>query len=79
VGYVMRKFQYEPAPFMLAFVLSPMMEQALRQSLIHSEGSFMIFLTHPVSAGCLILAAVLLVAGIFPFIRRRREKVIEEA
>jgi putative tricarboxylic transport membrane protein len=50
MGYLMRKFEYEPAPLMLAFVLGPMLEKALRQSLIMSHGNPMIFLNRPISA-----------------------------
>ena len=39
VGYLMKKFNYEAAPLVLALVLGPMMENALRQSLIMSNGS----------------------------------------
>ncbi len=46
-GYLMRKFGYEPAPLILAYVLGPMLEQNLRQSLLISQGSFMIFITRP--------------------------------
>ncbi len=49
VGYLMKKFEYEGAPLLLAFVLGPMMEQALRQSLLISHGSFAIFFTRPIS------------------------------
>ncbi len=38
VGYFMRKFGYEPAPLVLAFVLGPMLENNLRKSLILSQG-----------------------------------------
>ncbi len=74
LGYLMRKFEYEGAPLVLAFVLSPMMENALRQSLILSSGSFTIFLLRPISSGCLILAAILLVTSIFPFFRKKEKK-----
>ncbi len=45
IGYFMKKCDYEPAPLTLAYVLGPMLEQALRQSLIMSNGSPMIFVT----------------------------------
>jgi putative tricarboxylic transport membrane protein len=45
IGYLMRRFKYEPAPFIFALVLGPMMENSLRQSLLMSEGSFAIFFT----------------------------------
>jgi len=77
LGYLMRKFEYEPAPFILAFVLSPILEEALRQSLTLSSGTFTIFLARPISLGCLILAAVLLMSSALPFIRKKRKKVLE--
>jgi putative tricarboxylic transport membrane protein len=59
-GYVSRKFDYEPAPFILAVVLGPMMEKALRQSLIMSKGEFSIFLNRPISGVILSVAIFLL-------------------
>ncbi len=56
VGYLMRKYKYEGAPLVLAFILGPMLETALRQSLIISRGSFNIFVSHPISLVCLITA-----------------------
>jgi TctA family transporter len=53
----------------LAFVLGRQMEQAFRQSLILSDGSFLVFFTRPISAGAMALAAFLgglqFVAGVF--------------
>jgi putative tricarboxylic transport membrane protein len=78
VGYLMRKFEYEPAPLVLAFVLGPMMETALRQSLIISDGSFLVFLNRPISAGCLIVAAGLLLTSFIPSLMKKRELVVEK-
>jgi putative tricarboxylic transport membrane protein len=79
LGYFMRKFDYEPAPMVLAYVLAPLMENALRQSLILSDGSFGIFLSHPISAGCLITALALLLSSLLPMIRKKRESLVAEA
>jgi len=79
VGYLMRKFEYEPAPLVLAYVLAPMLENALRQSLILSGGSFGIFMARPISAGCLLVAAGLLFSSLLPRIRQKREKIVAEA
>jgi putative tricarboxylic transport membrane protein len=79
VGYFMRKFDYEPAPLVLAYVLTPLLENALRQSLILSSGSFVIFMNRPISAGCLIVAAVLLLSSLLPMIRKKREIIVAEA
>jgi putative tricarboxylic transport membrane protein len=79
VGYLMRKFDYEPAPMVLAYVLTPLLENALRQSLILSGGTFGIFMVRPISAGCLIVAAGLLGSSLLPMIRQKREKIVAEA
>jgi putative tricarboxylic transport membrane protein len=74
VGYLMRKFDYEAAPLILAFVLGPMLEQSLRQSLLISKGSFMIFVSRPISAIALGFAFLLLLSNIFPYIKKRRQE-----
>jgi putative tricarboxylic transport membrane protein len=58
-GYVLRKLRFEPGPLVLAFVLGPMVEQAMRQSLLMSGGSFAIFVQRPISLGLIGLFAVL--------------------
>lgn len=78
VGYVLKKCQYEPAPLVLAYVLGPMMEQAMRQSLIISDGSFKIFLVRPISAVCLGVAAFLLITAITGFSKKKRLEMVEE-
>jgi putative tricarboxylic transport membrane protein len=59
IGYLMKKFNYEGAPLVLAFVLGPMLETNLRRSLILSDGGFSIFLSRPIS-GVLIISSLLL-------------------
>jgi putative tricarboxylic transport membrane protein len=75
LGYLMRKTGYEPAPLVLAFVLGPMLENNLRKALILSQGELTTFLTRPISAACLLFAAVLLVFPLLPALRRKREAV----
>lgn len=67
LGYLMGKFGYPPAPLILAFVLGPIMETSLRQSLIMSQADFTVFVTRPLSA-TLIGIAVLMLAQ--PLIRK---------
>jgi putative tricarboxylic transport membrane protein len=62
VGYLMKKFDYEPAPLVLALVLGPIMERAFRQTLIISDGSLLIFVTRPISAVFVIAALIILVS-----------------
>lgn len=78
LGYIFRKAGYETAPIVLAFLLGPIMENALRQSLIMADGSFVIFVTRPLSAGFLLTAALLVIISAIPFIRQKRELVGKE-
>ncbi len=71
-GYVLRKWGYEVAPLCLAFVLGPMMENAFRQSLIISNGSFMIFFTRPITVSLLSITAFLLM-----LLALRKKKLVE--
>jgi putative tricarboxylic transport membrane protein len=78
VGYLMKKFEYEGAPLVLAFVLGPLLENNLRKSLILSQGDFAIFVTRPLSAACLVLAVLLLVSPLLPALAQRRRAVAVE-
>ena len=61
LGYLMRKLGFPIAPFVLAFVLGPMFETTLRQSLQQSQGDATIFVTRPISAVILLLTVLVLV------------------
>jgi len=71
VGYLMRKFKYEAAPFVFALVLSPMFENSLRQSLLMSEGSFSIFFTRPISCLLMVTGIVLFSISALPWLKRK--------
>lgn len=65
VGYFMRKFEYEPGPLVLAFVLGPILEIAFRQSLVISNGNPSIFVTRPISLAFLVIAGLLVLSSLF--------------
>ena len=58
VGYVLRDIGYSPAPLVLALVIGPMMETALRQSLMTSQGDISALFMRPIS-GTLYVATIL--------------------
>jgi putative tricarboxylic transport membrane protein len=72
VGYAMKKLKFEPAPLILAMLLTPMLENALRQSLIISRGDPFIFLSRPISLAFLLAAAAILSVPVFSYRRKRR-------
>jgi putative tricarboxylic transport membrane protein len=71
IGFLMKKFEYEGAPLILAFVLSPLLENALRQSLIMSHGSFTIFFIRPIALIFIIVALFLLISPLIPGLKKR--------
>jgi putative tricarboxylic transport membrane protein len=78
IGYVMRKTGFDPAPLLFAMVIGPIMETALRQSLLHSRGSFSVFLTRPIAAVLIFVSLFLLAAPLFPSLHRKRENMVKE-
>lgn len=74
VGYLFKKFEYEGAPLMLAFVLGPMFEANLRLSLIVSKGSFLIFFNRPISAFFLVATIVILATSFLPYFKKKKEE-----
>jgi putative tricarboxylic transport membrane protein len=71
VGYFFRKFDYEGAPLVLAFVLGPMLDLNLRQALLVSDGRFVDFFTRPISGVTLGLSILLLTSSVFPFVVKK--------
>ena len=68
-GYLLRKLGFEAAPLVLALILGRPLEEALRQALALSQGSFLPFLTRPISLVLLLATAAALTA---PLLIRRR-------
>ena len=77
-GYLARKFQFEMAPLVLAIVIGPMMENNLRLALVISQGSPMIFISHPISAVFIFITLALLISPFIPWIGKRRQKLQEK-
>ncbi|WP_191577654.1 tripartite tricarboxylate transporter permease [Achromobacter insolitus] len=78
IGYVWSKLGCEGAPLLLGLVLGPMMEENFRRALLLSRGEFSTFVTRPLSATLLALAAILLVLVTLPALRKKREEAFVE-
>jgi len=63
-GYLIKKRGFEPAPLILAFVLGPLIEVAFRQSMIASDGSFMVFVNRPISAFFILMALGIILTAV---------------
>jgi len=78
-GYFASKWECEPAPLLLGFVLGPLMEENLRRAMLISRGDPSVFVTRPISAGMLAVAGALLIMIVLPFMRKKREEVLTES
>jgi putative tricarboxylic transport membrane protein len=74
IGYLMRRFEYEPVPLVFAFILTPLLERAFRQSLAMSHGGFMIFFRPPIALVFMMTAFVLIALLIFTLIKKECPK-----
>jgi putative tricarboxylic transport membrane protein len=81
VGYFLRKYQWPLAPLLLAFILGPLLEKYLIQSLSMSGGSPLIFVQRGLSLALILAAGVLLFTSLVLVrytSRRVREETAEE-
>ncbi|ASN06818.1 tripartite tricarboxylate transporter permease [Virgibacillus necropolis] len=71
IGYFLPKYGYSVTPMLIAIILGPLAEKSLRQSLILSDGSFMIFFQRPIS----ILFLVFCLLSVFvPLLAKYKER-----
>src|ERR1044072_7864259 len=73
IGYLLRKFDFDPAPLVLGLVIAPTFEMSLRQSLIMSNGGWTIFFERPISAGLLAVSAGLLILSAVSVVIKQRD------
>ena len=62
MGYLMRKFRYDPAPLILAFVLGPLMEDTLRQSMMLFRGDILQIFQRPIATALLGITFFLIIS-----------------
>lgn len=76
LGYFLKKWGFSPAALLIAFILGPMAEVYLRQSLMISGGDLSIFIVKPLAALFLALALAMIGWSLF---RRRRKPVSKKS
>jgi putative tricarboxylic transport membrane protein len=70
LGFFMKRLDFPAAPLIVGLILAPMAEQSMRQALTISQGEWSTFVTRPLSASLLMVAALLVVVP--PLLRWRR-------
>lgn len=63
VGYIMLLLRFPAAPFLIAFILGPMLENSFRQGLLMSRGNLEIFVRGPITIlfWCLTIFSVVII------------------
>jgi TctA family transporter len=78
LGYVFGKLGCEGAPFLLGFVLGPLMEENLRRSMVLSFGDPIIFVERPISLTLLLMSLGLVLMIVLPSFRKTRDVAFQE-
>ena len=78
LGVFFAKVGAEPAPFILGFILGPLMEENFRRAMYLSRGDPIVFIERPISAVLLAMSLALLVILVLPAVKRKREEVFRE-
>lgn len=61
LGYLMHRFDYSRITFLIGFVVGPLFELSLRQSLIITGGQAQVLLQHPVALGIVLISIIALI------------------
>ena len=73
LGFAFRKFGIPTTPFILGFILGPLAENNFRRGLLRTGGSFVPFITSPISAVFLAIAVLVVVMFATKPARMRRK------
>jgi putative tricarboxylic transport membrane protein len=73
LGYVFLRFKLDPAPLVLGFILGPMLEENFRRAMVINRGSFMAFVTQPISAALVGMILLFLAWQIVSFFLDQRK------
>jgi putative tricarboxylic transport membrane protein len=74
LGWVMSLMRIPMPPFVIGFVLTPLLETSLRSALMQSDGSFLPFIERPASA-IILVASLLFVA--WPYLKSLKRLAVQ--
>ncbi|HHW03056.1 MAG TPA: Tat pathway signal protein [Thermoanaerobacterales bacterium] len=78
IGYAFNKVEIPAPPFILGFLIGPLMEINLRRGLMFSQGSFIPFLTEPISALFLIAALFVIVYTVYGEYKKQKSAIVSK-
>jgi len=74
IGYLLKKFNFPEGPIILGIILGPLLETNLRRGLMKSQGSFIPFLTEPISAVFLLVTIAVVLMTIRKELKKSKAK-----
>lgn len=78
LGYLFKKLSVPVAPFILAFVLAPILEDEFRKSMLISHGDLGVFVSRPVSLGIILVVAAVVTYFSFLSLRTARSERLRD-
>ncbi len=78
-GWLMKRYDFNPAAFVISFVLAGGAEETFRQSLLLSDNGVLIFVTRPVALAFLILGVLAVVARARSLNKQAKEASLNDA
>lgn len=78
LAYVLERLEFPLTPIILGFILGPMIETNMRRGLIASKGSYLPFITSPISACFLAISVLVIILSVIKEIRAKRTKAAKE-
>ena len=79
LGFIMKKHKYPLAPMVVGFILTPMLEENLRRSLMRSKGSLMPMIQSPIAVVFLVLTAAVLVYTVVSEVKKSKKGNLQPA
>jgi putative tricarboxylic transport membrane protein len=78
-GYLLTRIGCDPAPFLLGFVLGPMVEEHFRRAMLISEGNLAVFIERPISAALMLVTLIIALMTFVPSLLNTRKTVFAHA
>jgi putative tricarboxylic transport membrane protein len=70
IGYLFKKWDCEPAPLAMGFVVGTALEEYMRRALMISDGNWITFIDKPIALSLLTLAVILVIFSARSFLRK---------
>jgi TctA family transporter len=72
LGYLLRILEFDAAPLLVAFILGPMIERNIRNTMITTGGDLSQVLDHSIAVGCLLILAGSVLWWLISTLQRQR-------